>query len=77
MGPLLIVVVLFFLFDMTRQLHKDAAYDSKVKIQVKKCPPHSWFWQEILDQDGNRVGERIVCKTCGPLSSSLNGENNV
>lgn len=38
-------------------------------VQKKECPPHQWFWQEIVDQNGNRVGERICCKRCGPLQS--------
>lgn len=42
-------------------------------IEVKKCPQHSWSWQDIIDQDGNKQGERIVCKDCGPLSKSLDG----
>lgn len=46
-------------------------HDNKITVKVKECPPHAWFWQEVVDQDGNRVGERIVCKRCGPLSNSL------
>lgn len=45
--------------------------EDKLVIQKKKCPPHQWFWQDIVDQDGNKHGERIVCKVCGPLSNSL------
>jgi len=45
----------------------------KLVIEKKKCPPHQWFWQEIVDQDGTNQGQRIVCKICGPLSKSLDG----
>lgn len=38
-------------------------------IEKRACPPHQWFWQEIVDQDGNKQGERICCKVCGPLAS--------
>lgn len=44
-----------------------------IEVKVKRCPPHSWLWQEIVDQDGVKQGERIVCKVCGPLSKSLEG----
>ena len=46
----------------------------KLVIEKKKCPPHQWFWQEIVDQDGNKQGERIVCKVCGPLQSQSGRE---
>lgn len=47
-----------------------ASKDLKEKLVIKKktCPPHQWFWQEIVDQDGTKVSERIVCKVCGPLN---------
>lgn len=37
----------------------------------KKCPPHQWEWQPVVDINGNKVAEHIVCKNCGPLSKSL------
>jgi hypothetical protein len=43
------------------------ALGDKFVVQKKQCPPHQWFWQEIVDQDGKKHGERIVCKVCGPL----------
>lgn len=46
----------------------------KLVIEKKKCPPHQWFWQEIVDQDGNKQGERIVCKVCGPIQSQSGRE---
>lgn len=44
----------------------DQATDRLV-VQKKQCPPHEWFWQEIVDQNGVKQGERICCKVCGPL----------
>lgn len=48
---------------------------AKLVIEKKKCPPHQWFWQEIVDQDGNKQGERIVCKVCGPLKFNGGGDD--
>lgn len=67
---LAILLVLFIIFNMTKQFHQDVKHD-RVTMRVKECPPHIWFWQEVLDQNGAKVGERIVCKRCGPLSKSL------
>ncbi len=47
--------------------------NGKHTIIKKQCPPHQWFWQEIVDQDGNKQGERIACKVCGPLSQRVDG----
>ena len=38
-------------------------------IENKVCPPHQWFWQQIVDQSGEKKGERMVCKICGPIAS--------
>ncbi len=53
---------------------KGNGVSEKLVIEKKKCPPHQWFWQEIVDQDGNKQGERIVCKVCGPLQSQSGRE---
>lgn len=39
----------------------------KLTIEKKQCPPHQWFYQEIVDQRGALQGTRICCKVCGPL----------
>lgn len=63
---------------MEAKSNKDAVkgeQSDRLVIQKKQCPPHQWYWQEIVDQDGNKQGERIVCKVCGPLSKSIYGGN--
>ena len=70
----LLVLGLIILILILMPKGKAAALNStseKLVIEKKKCPPHQWFWQEIVDQDGNKQGERIVCKVCGPLSAQL------
>lgn len=71
MELLIFILVIFIVFNVTKQSRKDVEHDNKITVKVKECPPHAWFWQEVVDQNGNRVGERIVCKRCGPLSKSL------
>lgn len=46
----------------------DNIINGKLVIEKKKCPPHQWEWQEVVDQTGVKQGERIVCKVCGPLN---------
>jgi hypothetical protein len=43
----------------------------------KRCPPHKWLWQEIIDQDGVKQGERLICEHCGPLRPYNGRENEV
>lgn len=42
---------------------------------VKKCPPHRWKWIDMLDQDGIKQGEKLVCLDCGPLESQSGRES--
>jgi len=48
--------------------------DNQIVVEKKACPPHQWFWQEVIDQHGNKHGERIVCKVCGPIASQSGRE---
>jgi len=67
------LIILIYIMMPKGGVAKATGPAEKLVIEKKKCPPHQWFWQEIVDQDGNKQGERIVCKICGPLSNSLNG----
>jgi hypothetical protein len=70
---LVIGLIIFIAILMPKpDLSKVNAAAEKLVIEKKKCPPHQWFWQEVVDQDGNKHGERIVCKVCGPMRSDSN-----
>lgn len=49
----------------------DGLHSNQIVVEKKECPPHQWFWQEVVDQHGNSQGTRIVCKVCGPMKSDL------
>ena len=34
------------------------------------CPPHQWSWVDVVDKEGTKRSERMVCSRCGPLSNS-------
>lgn len=65
-------LVFFFLIMLINNTstNNNKSTADKLVIQKKRCPPHAWKWQEIVDQDGNKVAERIVCDHCGPLTAS-------
>lgn len=64
---LMIAVGFFFLSRLASK--EENGHAAQLVIDKKQCPPHQWFWQEIVDQNGTKQGERIVCKVCGPLQS--------
>lgn len=72
---LLVAVIASIMEARANSLKKsgDKSQPDIIIVQKKQCPPHQWYWQEIVDQDGNRQGERIVCRVCGPLSKSMDG----
>lgn len=69
---IILVILLRILFNYSeeQQLAAKNKHDNQIVVKVKQCPPHQWFWQEIVDQTGKKVGERICCKICGPLKSN-------
>lgn len=69
-----LIIVLIIVIAIITPKPGDLGGADQLIIQKKKCPPHQWFWQEIIDQAGVRQGERIVCKVCGPLASQSGRE---
>lgn len=69
---MIILLLVGVLFALTPKPGEKGGADlgDKFFVKRKQCPPHQWFWQEIVDQNGVKHGERIVCKVCGPLQSS-------
>lgn len=63
-----ICLVILIVSSMSKQQAKKGP-DNVITVEKKQCPPHQWFWQEIVDQHGNSQGARICCKVCGPLNS--------
>jgi hypothetical protein len=66
---LLILVLIAIVVIVTPKSddEKSNQTSERLVIKKKKCPPHVWRWQEIVDQDGNKQGERIICDNCGPI----------
>ena len=69
MDFLIVIGIVVFILMVMPKGEAVSAVSDKLVIEKKKCPPHQWDWQEIVDQHGNKQGERIICKVCGPLAS--------
>jgi hypothetical protein len=69
-----LIVIFFALRYVSQKAEEKLKADRLSNVLVvadKKCPPHAWEWQVVVNQSGEKIGERIVCKACGPLSSLL------
>ena len=44
--------------------------------KVKTCPPHQWTYQDIVDENKVKTGERMVCKVCGPIKLQVVEDGN-
>lgn len=67
MDVIIIVLMTYFAIRFVR-----SSIDA-LPEQVKKCkPPHQWEWQDIVNESGEKQGERIVCKKCGPINLDEN-----
>ncbi len=67
---MIVLIVLAFL-GIKWYLDKLEKKEGTVVVSKKECPPHQWYWENLVDQDGEHQGERMVCKKCGPLSKLL------
>ena len=67
---ILLAILLFLILMPPKSSKANNNQPDKLVVKKKQCPPHAWRWQEIVDQNGNKLGERIVCDVCGPLRSS-------
>jgi hypothetical protein len=72
-GLILAVIIYQMLKKVNESEKAAAAIEAQAKIIVtkKQCPPHQWFWQDMVDETGEVQGTRMVCKLCGPLSDVL------
>lgn len=72
----LIIALIIFIAVLTQKPDPriDLNVAARLVVEKKSCPPHQWFWQEVVDQHGNSVGERLICKVCGPIASQSGRE---
>lgn len=68
----IIGILIFILYKITSDPKKQE-HSNQIIVKTKQCPPHQWYWQEVVDQNGVKQGERIVCRMCGPVR---NGDSN-
>lgn len=66
---LIVILTIALLTIVANMSDKKENVSDKLIIEKKQCPPHQWFWQDIVDQNGVKHGERIVCKVCGPMKN--------
>lgn len=77
MDPIVLLVIGLFIASIifrivTNPIVKKAeaqAAANKHVVKVKQCPPHQWFYQDIVDEAGTYQGARLVCKLCGPINT--------
>lgn len=73
---IIIFIIVFLLFisltasNLNKYEKEKKDLDNRIVVEKKECPPHQWFYQEVVDQHGNPQGGRIVCKICGPIKGS-------
>lgn len=67
---LFVMVIVALIYFITPKPNEVGGSADKFVIEKKKCPPHKWRWQDVVDQHGEKHGERIVCDVCGPLRGS-------
>lgn len=62
----ILIILLIVVIAVVTPKPEDKTADA-LKVTIRACPPHQWNWHEVLDQNGVKVTERLICKVCGPL----------
>lgn len=68
---LLVIYVLFMLVPRPEKPTSNGIFVPKERF----CPPHKWKWIDLIDKDGVKHGEKLVCELCGPLDSQSGRES--
>lgn len=60
---------MIFLFFVAGILLFAVLYVPSVDIETKtpSCPPHSWKYESVYNEDGSVNHTYLVCTKCGPL----------
>lgn len=71
---IIMVIVIYMAADWAWQVEQKSrqaqSQDKVIKVVREKfCPPHKWKWVDMVDQNGEKVGEKLICQICGPLQS--------
>lgn len=61
---LFLVVFIITTVIFNRFAAESAKASAKPVDKTPSCPPHQWYYEEVLDENGKMVCERIVCKKC-------------
>lgn len=64
----LFLAVFFLALHLMQKKDDSKNINGPLVVEKKACPPHKWGFQDVVDQHGNKTGERIVCAICGPLA---------
>lgn len=69
-----IIILIALIMPKSGKASSATASTEKLIVKAKQCPPHQWYWQERIDENGIDQGARIVCKMCGPISAQSGRE---
>jgi hypothetical protein len=56
---LLIGILIFIVFKISPNPKEE--HSNQIVVKKKQYPPHQWFWQEVVDQNGVKHGARTHC----------------
>lgn len=59
------ILIILGIWFLTRLLKNTGA--PTIQPIKSTCPPHSWSWEKVYNEDGSFHHQHIVCAKCGPL----------
>ena len=63
-----LILIFIAVYFVAKLIDSMARASNKPTITSKPaCPPHSWSWVKVYNDDGSVNHQHIVCAKCGPL----------
>ncbi len=62
-----LIVLFVCVFILAKALNKSQAAAAPAPVKAA-CPPHSWSYQPVYNEDGSVRQTRLVCAKCGPIN---------
>lgn len=62
-----VILIALIVFFLASAINNVAANQQKQEPIKPTCPPHSWQYEKVYNEDGSVHHEYLVCKKCGPL----------
>lgn len=68
------IVICFIIGWLLGTIVNTIEASTKKEVIKSTCPPHSWSYHNVYNEDGSLHHQHLVCAKCGPLHGARENE---